>query len=107
VWRRAAIDGYIGAYYYAAVGYLANQLYLPPLESLEPGHIIKKVSNTSCADFTNLDRWFPTLDQQELRQSPVYYLYEEALTTWKHFVKDSTAVFAARAATASVQPGQT
>lgn len=100
-WRRSAIDGYIGAYYYAAISNISNQCFLPPLESLETENIIKKVLDTSFADFTNLDRWFPTLDQQELRLSPVFHLYQEAFSTWRQFVKDSTGVYAERAASAA------
>jgi hypothetical protein len=65
---------------------------------------VKKVVDSSHADFNMLDQWFPTLDQQDLTRSTLYHLYQEALN-WKQFVKEATTVYADRAVSAAPAAG--
>jgi hypothetical protein len=96
-WRQESLKSYIIAFYYSALSNMANQVYLPPLNQLEGGNIFKRIIDSSHADFTSLDTWFSAMNPQELRASPLHGYYTEALG-WKPFVKDSTAVYAERAA---------
>jgi hypothetical protein len=102
-WYIEAIKGYIGAYYYAALANIAHQYYLPPLDQLQEGDILKRIVDTSHADFVMLDNWFATLDAQELRKNPLWHLYSEAHDVHKTNVKESTMVYQERAATARAQ----
>lgn len=104
-WKHEAIKGYIGAYYYSALTNIAHQYFLPPLDQLLPEDRMKRVVDSSHADFTMLDEWFPKLDKEDLTRNTLYHLHQEA-QSWKPFIKDSTATYAQRAA--SVPPvGQT
>lgn len=100
-WRREAIKGYVCTYYYAAVANIATQWFLPPIEILTEGDLFKQVIDSSHADFIILDRWFLSVDQNELKQNPVYQVYREAFDNWRNFVKDSMRVYADRAASAA------
>jgi hypothetical protein len=97
-WRAETIKGYLGAFYYSAITNLCNQYFLPPLEQLQPDDLFKRMVDGSYQDFRMMDNWFTTLDQVELQNSPSYHLYCETLEKYKAFVKDSTTVYAERAA---------
>jgi hypothetical protein len=94
-WRQESLKAYICTYYYSALANIGHQYYLPPLAQLQDNDFFKRVVDASHSDFITLDLWFSSLDEQELRQSPLHNLYKEALG-WKPFVKDTTTVYRER-----------
>jgi len=87
-----AIEGYIVAYYYAALTNLFCQICLPPIQQVEDNDVVKAIIDASYRDFCMLDIWLGALDPNEIRASPNSHLYQEVRDAWKHWVKDWTMV---------------
>jgi len=88
----AAIEGYIVAYYYAALTNLFCQACLPPIQQVENNDVVKAIIDSSYGDFCMLDSSLGALDPNEIRASPNSHLYQEVQDAWKHRVKDWTMI---------------
>jgi hypothetical protein len=83
------IEGYIVAYYYAALTNLFCQACLPPIEQAENSDdIARAIMDKSYSDFSTLDSFLASLDPNEIHASPNAHLYLEVGDSWRHWVKD-------------------
>jgi len=83
-----AIEGYIFAYYYAALTNVFCQVCLPPIQQVENNDVVKAIIDASYGDFYVMDSWLGALDPNEIRASPNSHLFQEVQEAWKHRVKD-------------------
>lgn len=89
------VSSYIGMYYYVALTNIFTQGYLPPLTELEDNNPIKNIVDSSNTDFLWLDNILSSIDDSELKSSPLHHLYIETVAR-KSYVKDSTSVYQSR-----------
>ena len=87
-----AIEGYIIAYYYAALTNLCCQVYLPTIQHVENNDVVKATIDASYGDFCMLDSFLGALDPNEIQASPNSPLYQEVRDSWRHRVKDWTMI---------------
>ncbi len=87
-----AIEGYIIAYYYAALSNMFCQGCLPCVQQVENNDVVKAIMEASYADFYMLDSSFGALDPNGIRANPNSHLYQEVRDTWKHRVKNWTMI---------------
>ena len=87
-----AIEGYIVAYYYAALTNLFCQVSLPPIQLAENNDVMKAIIDSSYGDFYRLDSSLGALDLKQIQASPNSHLYHEVRDTWRHWVKDWTMI---------------
>ena len=83
-----SIEGYVLAYYYAALTNLFCQAHLSPIEKVEDHDTVKTIADSSYRDFCMLDGWLGTLDLSELQLSPNWSLYVETREGWRSLVKN-------------------
>ena len=87
------IEGYIVAFYYAALTNLFCQACLPPIQEGENSDdVAKAIMDSSYQDFYTLDSFLGALSPNEIRASPNSHLYQEVRDTWRHWVKDWTMI---------------
>ena len=83
-----AIEGYILAYYYAALTNVVCQACLPPIQQVENNDVVKAIIDASYGDFYVMDSWLGALDPNEIRARQNSLLYQDVQNSWKHRVKD-------------------
>jgi len=88
-----AIEGYIIAYYYAALTNLCCQVYLPTIQHVENNDVVKATIDASYKDFCILDSYLGALNSNEILASPNSHLYQEVRDSWRHWVKDWTMIW--------------
>lgn len=86
------IEGYIIAYYYAALTNLLCQAHLPPIQEVENDDVVKAVIDASYRDFFMLDSSLGAVDPNEIQASPNLHMYQEVRDAWGHWVKDWTTI---------------
>ena len=86
------IEGYIVAYYYAAVTNLFCQIYLPFLGQIEDNDVVKAIIDTSYRDFYLLDSRLGALDLKEIEANPHSPLYQQTRDLWRDWIKDWTTI---------------
>ena len=87
------LTAYIATYYYAGITNGAMQGHLPPLEELEEDDFAKRLVDSSCNDFRQLEGYIGQFDAPLVRGNRLHHLYVEAVQHWKPLVKDSTTVY--------------
>jgi hypothetical protein len=86
------IEGYIIAYYYAALTNVFCQVCLPPIQQVETNDVVNAIIDASYADFYMLDSSIGALDPKEIRASSNSHLYQEVRDTLKPWVKNWTMI---------------
>jgi hypothetical protein len=83
-----AIDGYIVAYYYAALTNVLCHAYLVPSEEVVANHVLQEIIDASYSHFRALDNWLAAVDLEEVQKSPNSNLLQEARELWRPWVAD-------------------
>src|SRR5689334_15718524 len=78
-----AIEGYVVAYYYAALTNQFCQVCLQPIQQVENDDVVKAVIDASYRDFYMLDSSLWALDPNEIQASPDVHLYQEVRDAWR------------------------
>ncbi len=82
-----SIDGYLLAYYYAALTNLFCQAHLSLVQNPQEDDVVRAAADRSYRDFFALDSWLGSLEQNEIEASPHLPLFLEARESWKNLVK--------------------
>ena len=86
------IEGYIVAYYYAALTNWFCQIHLASIEQVADNDVLKAIIDTSYRDFHMLDSRLAALDPKAIQAHPHSLLYEQTRDAWRDWVKDWTAI---------------
>lgn len=95
-----AIMGYIGILYYSAMSNVYSQMSLPNLDSFDHNNnthqLIKKSVDSSASDVNTMVELLSRVASNNIDNSPLKHLYDEAHSLWIPLVKDSTTAYASR-----------
>ncbi len=86
------IEGYIVAYYYAALTNWFCQIHLTSVEQVADDEVMKGILDASYRDFYMLDSRLAALDPKEIQASQHSPLYEQTRDLWRDCIKDWTAI---------------
>lgn len=86
------LEGYIVAYYYAALTNWFCQIHLASMEQVADDDPVKAILGTSYSDFCMLDSRLGALDPREIHANPHSLLYQQTRDLWRDWIKDWTAI---------------
>ncbi len=86
------IEGYILAYYYAALTNWFCQIHLASIEQIADDEVVKGILDASYRDFHMLDSRLAALDPKEVQASQHSPLYQQTRDLWRDCIKDWTAI---------------
>ena len=86
------IEGYIVAYYYAALTNWFCQIHLASIEQVADDEVVKGILDASYRDFHMLDSQLAALDPKEIEANPHSLLYQQTCDLWRDCIKDWTAI---------------
>jgi hypothetical protein len=94
-----AIEGYIVAYYYAALTNWFCQIHLASIEQVADDEVVKGILDASYRDFHMLDSRLGALDPKEIQANPNADLYRQTRDAWRDCIKDWTTLSKANQST--------
>ncbi len=86
------IEGYIVAYYYAALTNWFCQIHLASIEQVTDDEVVKGVLDASYRDFYMLDSRLGELDPKEIQANSNADLYQQTRDAWRDCIKDWTTL---------------
>jgi hypothetical protein len=87
-----SVEGYVLAYYYAALTNLFCQVYLSPIDQSGDDDNLKTILDASYRDFFMLASLLGALDQNEIKVNPSLLRYLEARELWRNLVKNGAMI---------------
>ncbi len=86
------IEGYIVAYYYAALTNWFCQIHLASIEQGADDGVVKGILDASYRDFYMLDSRLGELDPKEIQANSNADLYQQTRDAWRDCIKDWTTL---------------